>query len=65
MIVCWWRTCKSGNAWNKKTQEVRSGQLDLPQGFEHWIIKFDGVDNNKDKELADAQGYGKMEYTYS
>jgi len=51
-------------AWNKTTNEVRSGQLTLPKGFEHWIIKFDGVGNNKDKELADGQGYGKMEYAY-
>lgn len=51
-------------AWNKQTHEVRSGQITLPQGFEHWLIKFDGVSNNKDKELADAQGYGMMEYAY-
>lgn len=51
-------------AWNKETNEVRSGQINLPPGFEHWIIKFDGVSNNRDKELADAQGFGKMEYAY-
>lgn len=51
-------------AWNQATNEVRSGQLALPKGFEHWLIKFDGVDNNRDKELADGQGYGQMEYAY-
>lgn len=51
-------------AWNKNTNEVRSGQLNLPEGFEHWLIKFDGVSNNRDKELEDGKGYGKMEYAY-
>jgi serine/threonine-protein kinase HipA len=51
-------------AWNQESNEVRSGQLILPQGFEHWLIKFDGVSNNRDKELADAQGFGLIEYAY-
>jgi serine/threonine-protein kinase HipA len=46
---------------------VRSGQLEDPgPGFEHWLLKFDGVANNKDKDtLADPQGYGAIEYAYS
>ncbi len=52
-------------AWNPKTNEVRSGQMTLSAGFEHWLIKFDGVSNNRDKELADPQGYGLIEYAYS
>ncbi|MHC1773100.1 MAG: type II toxin-antitoxin system HipA family toxin [Flexilinea sp.] len=52
-------------AWNPATNEFRSGQLDTQSGFEHWIIKFDGVGNNRDKELNDPQGYGKIEFTYS
>ncbi len=52
-------------AWNPQTNEFRSGQVsNLPEGFEYWIMKFDGVSNNKDKELADPLGYGKIEYTY-
>lgn len=51
-------------AWNEESNEVRSGQLILPKGFEHWLIKFDGVSNNRDKELADAQGFGLIEYAY-
>ncbi len=51
-------------AWNRETNDVRSGQLALPEGYQHWIIKFDGVSNNRDKELADGQGYGQMEYAY-
>ena len=52
-------------AWNRGTNEVRSGQTALPEGFEHWLIKFDGVSNNRDKEFADPKGYGLIEYAYS
>jgi len=52
-------------AWNPVTEEVRSGQAQAPPGFEHWLLKFDGVSENKDKELADPQGYGAIEYAYS
>lgn len=52
-------------AWNPVTNEVRSGQVTAPDGFEYWLIKFDGVANNKDRELADPQGFGAIEYAYS
>jgi serine/threonine-protein kinase HipA len=52
-------------AWNPSTGEVRSGQLDAPAGFSHWLLKFDGVSGNKDKELDDPQGYGLIELAYS
>ncbi len=54
-------------AWNPATNVVRSGQLDdLGPGFEHWLLKFDGVANNRDQDtLADPQGYGAVEYAYS
>ena len=52
-------------AWNPATNEVRSGQVTAPPGFEYWLLKFDGVKNNKDKDLADPQGYGAVEYAYS
>ena len=52
-------------AWNPDTNEVRSGQTDVPPGFEHWLLKFDGVSGNADKEAADAQGYGAIEYAYA
>ena len=51
--------------WNPGTGEVRSGQLDAPPGFGHWLLKFDGVSGNKDKELEDPQGYGVIEYAYN
>jgi serine/threonine-protein kinase HipA len=51
-------------AWNRKTNEVRSGQLKADKGFTHWLIKFDGVSGNRDKELDDPAGYGLIEYAY-
>jgi serine/threonine-protein kinase HipA len=51
-------------AWNPITQEVRSGQVDAGEGFEYWLLKFDGVDNNKDKDLVDPKGFGAIEYGY-
>lgn len=49
-------------AWNHKTQEIRAGQFDVARGFEHWILKFDGLRANQ--ELGDPQGYGRIEYAY-
>jgi len=51
-------------AWNPDTQEVRSGQIKAGDGFEYWLLKFDGVSGNKDKELEDPRGYGAIEYAY-
>ena len=51
-------------AWNRQTSEVRSGQVPAPEGFEYWLLKFDGVSENADKELADPKGYGVIEYAY-
>ena len=45
---------------------MRSGQVAAPPGFEHWLLKFDGVAGNRDKErFADPDGYGVVEYAYS
>jgi len=51
-------------AWNPATNEVRSGQVDVGEGFEYWLLKFDGVSGNRDKELEDPKGYGLVEYAY-
>lgn len=51
-------------AFNPETGEVRSGQMDLPPGFEHWLIKFDGVALSGDWGVADPAGYGLLEYSY-
>lgn len=52
-------------AWNPATNEVRSGQVPSEKGFEYWVLKFDGVKGNRDKELEDPQGYGVIEYAYA
>ena len=51
-------------AWNRATDEVRSGQIAAGDGFEYWLLKFDGVTGNRDKELEDPKGYGAIEYAY-
>lgn len=51
-------------AWNEATGEFRSGQAAVEKGFSHWLMKFDGVHGNKDRELADPQGFGRIEYAY-
>lgn len=52
-------------AWNRLTNEVRSGQVEAGEGFSAWLLKFDGVEGNRDKELIDPQGYGAVEYAYA
>jgi serine/threonine-protein kinase HipA len=49
-------------AWNPTSNEVRSGQVDAGEGFEYWLLKFDGVQGNRDKELEDPKGYGAIEF---
>lgn len=51
-------------AFNPETKHVRSGQIVLPEGFEHWLIKFDGVEFSGDWGVADPLGYGLLEYSY-
>lgn len=48
-------------AYNDATGEVRSGQIDVPDGFSHWLLKLDGVTN---AELGDPKHYGQIEYVY-
>jgi serine/threonine-protein kinase HipA len=53
-------------AWNPETGAMRSGQADADPGFEHWLLKFDGVRGNRDKEACDdPEGYGAIEYAYA
>ncbi len=51
-------------AWDRSTNEVHSGQIDAGPNFEYWLLKFDGVSANKDKELDYPQGYSAIEYAY-
>ena len=48
-------------AWNEKTGEVKSGQTKAPKGFEHWLIKLDGV---SDVQVGASHGYGRVEMAY-
>jgi serine/threonine-protein kinase HipA len=48
-------------AYNPLTKEVKSGQTDAPAGFSHWLIKFDGVD---DEQFGASNGYGRVEMAY-
>lgn len=48
-------------AYNEETGKVKSGQAKPPKGFEHWLIKLDGV---SDVQLGESQGYGRVEYAY-
>ena len=48
-------------AYNEKTGKVKSGQAAAPKGFEHWLIKLDGV---SDVQLGESFGYGRVEYAY-
>lgn len=48
-------------AYNEKTGEVKSGQTKAPNGFEHWLIKLDGV---SDVQLGASNGYGRVEMAY-
>ncbi|NCP84389.1 MAG: type II toxin-antitoxin system HipA family toxin [Bacteroidetes bacterium] len=48
-------------AWNEKTGEVKSGQTKAPKGFEHWLLKLDGV---SEVQLGASQGYGRVEMAY-
>jgi serine/threonine-protein kinase HipA len=48
--------------WNPHTNEIRSGQFDAAEGFQHWVLKFDGM--GKDLELGGSADYGRIEYAY-
>jgi serine/threonine-protein kinase HipA len=44
-----------------KHNTVKSGQLDAPEGYSHWLIKLDGV---SDEQLGEPKGYGRIEFAY-
>ncbi|MEX1057220.1 MAG: type II toxin-antitoxin system HipA family toxin [Natronospirillum sp.] len=53
-------------AFNDDFTKVRSGQAKVPEGFTHYLMKFDGVsEHSKNQEtFGDPMGYGAMEYVY-
>lgn len=48
-------------AYNRKTGEIKSGQGSVPKGFEHWLIKLDGVSG---EQFGESSGWGRVEYAY-
>jgi len=52
-------------AYNDATGQVRSGQIQVGEGFRQWLLKFDGVSRAGDHGLTDPQGWGAVEYAYS
>jgi serine/threonine-protein kinase HipA len=51
---------------NADRTQIRSGQVDAPEGFEHYLLKFDGVEEHKtdSESFGDPRGFGRMEYAY-
>ncbi len=48
-------------AYNPKTKDIRSGQGNVPKGFEHWLLKLDGVSG---EQFGESSGWGRVEYAY-
>ena len=51
-------------AWNERTGDIRSGQVSAGGGYTYWLLKFDGMSGNADKECDDAPCYTRIEYAY-
>ncbi len=51
-------------SYNKITGDILSGQIDLGDGYDFWLIKFDGVKKNGDHNLEDVVEYTSIEYAY-
>lgn len=52
-------------AWNEEKGLIKSGQIDAGNGYEYWLLKFDGVNKNGDHDLEDEVEYTRIEYAYS
>jgi len=53
---------KAAIAWHPRTNEIRAGQFNVADGFEHWLLKFDGI--GADLALGSSKDYGRIEYAY-
>lgn len=52
-------------AWNPETNDIRSGQIQAGTGYEYWLLKFDNIKNNRDKDQTpDEAEYTRIEYAY-
>ena len=49
-------------AWNPSSNEIRSGQFAAPEGWEQWLLKFDGIESAP--MLGKSMDYGRLEYAY-
>lgn len=50
-------------AYNRATGEVRSGQVDAPEGFDYYLIKLDGV--SATAGFKETENYGRLEYSFA
>jgi len=54
-------------AYNRATKQYHSGQMELQPGFEHWLLKLDGVSKDSktgEDKLTENGGYCRIEYAY-
>ncbi|MGC6427397.1 MAG: type II toxin-antitoxin system HipA family toxin [Akkermansiaceae bacterium] len=51
--------------WNPGSNEIFSSQQELAKGFEHWLVKLDGIYAGEDASLTNPQGNCRIEYAYS
>ena len=49
-------------AYNQLTGEVRSGQIEAPEGFDYYLIKLDGV--TAEAGFRETQNFGRLEYSF-
>lgn len=49
-------------AYNPSTGEVRSGQIEAPEGFDYYLIKLDGV--TAEAGFRETQNFGRLEYSF-
>lgn len=49
-------------AYNPQTGEVRSGQIEAPEGFDYYLIKLDGV--TTEAGFRETQNFGRLEYSF-
>ena len=49
-------------AYNKETGEVRSGQVEAPEGFAYYLIKLDGV--SAEAGFKETENFGRLEYSF-
>lgn len=50
---------------HKETGDVMPPSVLNPEDYSHWLVKFDGVENNQDRDGKDPQGMTVVEYIYS